>query len=434
MLFVLYGRRRLGKTRLLQQIRNGSVIYFTADQSEMPLQISSFSKIIGNYIKGFDSVIYPNWESCLQALIDRLVRKVTIVFDEFPYLVKNAPELPSIVQKLFDNRSGLSFHLWLCGSSQQMMHNLVINVNSPLYGRANEIIKLSPMSIYYLQEAIGCSFIEAVEEYSIWGGIPRYWELRVQEKSMKKAIINHILDSNGILHEEPLRLFLDDSRDTVQMYTLVTLIASGMHRLSGIASRIGKPATHLHRPLQRLINLGYLKREIPFGTSPRKAKRTLYKVADPFINFYFTYVVPDKTSLESGMAERVYEDVIVPGFAEYCSGFWEDICRASIPLLFGEKLFSPASRWWSTPGGENHFEIDIVSSSRDKNEMIVAEAKWSESVNINSLCHQMDIKIEHLPGKDNKKIQKVLFLKYKPEYVPPGYSVFTPEDVINAFQ
>ena len=142
---------------------------------------------------------------------------------------------------------------------------------------------------------------------------------------MREAVIKHILDRNGVLHEEPVRLFLDDSRDTVQMSTLITIISSGVHRLSEIASRIGKPATHLNRPLQRLIDLGYLKREIPYGTSPLKAKRTLYKVADPFINFYFRYVVPDKTSLELGLAEMIYDKVVVPDFTEYCSGFWEEI-------------------------------------------------------------------------------------------------------------
>lgn len=176
-------------------------------------------------------------------------------------------KLPSVIQKLFDHRSALSFHLILSGSSQQMMHNLVVDSTSPLYGRADEIIKLAPMDIYWLREALGCSSVEAVEEYCIWGGVPRYWELRKTEGSIKDAVVKHILDSHGVLHEEPVRLFLDDSRDTVQMSTLITIISSGVHRLSEIASRMGKPATHLNRPLQRLIDLGYLKREIPFAGS-----------------------------------------------------------------------------------------------------------------------------------------------------------------------
>ena len=434
MLLVLYGRRRIGKTRLLQQVKNVDDIHFIADQSETPLQIEAFAKIVGRHIAGFDTAIYPDWESCFLTLNERLRKKITIIIDEFPYLVKNAPELPSILQKLFDNRSELSFHLFLCGSSQQMMQNLVVDSTSPLYGRANEIIKLLPMNIYWLKEALNCSWTEAVEEYCIWGGVPRYWDLRIQEQGMKAAVIKHILDRNGVLHEEPVRLFLDDSRDTVQMSTLITIISSGVHRLSEIASRIGKPATHLNRPLQRLIDLGYLKREIPYGTSPRKAKRTLYKVTDPFIHFYFRYVVPDKTSLELGLAEMIFNEVVVPGFTEYCSGFWEDICRASIPLLFRDKLFSPGSRWWSGSRPENQTEIDIVSSSKDGSEMIVAEVKWATSVNIASVCNDLSKKTAAIPGAKGKKIRKVLFLKNRPDYIPKGYSVFTAEEVITAYQ
>ena len=433
MLLVLYGRRRIGKTRLLQQIVSENDIYFIADQSETPLQIEAFAKIISSHIAGFDTVMYPDWESCFLTLNERLKEKITVIIDEFPYLVKNAPELPSIIQKLFDKRSELSFHLFLCGSSQQMMQNLVVDSTSPLYGRANETIKLLPMNIHWLREALNCSAIEAVEEYCIWGGVPRYWDLRVQEHGMREAVIKHILDRNGVLHEEPVRLFLDDSRDTVQMSTLITIISSGVHRLSKIASRIGKPATHLNRPLQRLIDLGYLKREIPYGTSPLKAKKTLYKVADPFINFYFRYVVPDKTSLELGLAEMIYDKVVVPGFTEYCSGFWEEICRASIPLLFRNKLFSPGCRWWSGSRPKNQTEIDIVSSSKDGSEMIVAEVKWAASVNIASLCHDLDRKTGVVPGTGDKKIRKVLFLKNRPDYIPKGYSIFTPEEVIKAY-
>jgi AAA+ ATPase superfamily predicted ATPase len=138
MLLVLYGRRRIGKTRLLQQIVSENDIYFIADQSETPLQIEAFAKIISRYIARFDTVMYPDWESCFLTLNERLREKITIIIDEFPYLVKNAPELPSIIQKLFDKRSELSFHLFLCGSSQQMMQNLVVDSTSPLYGRANE--------------------------------------------------------------------------------------------------------------------------------------------------------------------------------------------------------------------------------------------------------------------------------------------------------
>jgi len=434
MLVVLYGRRRIGKTRIIQQIMKDEDIYFIADQRETTRQIVSFAKTVAEKITGFDSVIYPDWEVCLLALNERLTQRITLIIDEFPYLVKSSPDLASILQKLYDKRSQLSFHLMLCGSSQQTMHKMVIDSTSPLYGRANEIIKLTPLNIYWLREVLNCTGTEAVKEYCIWGGIPRYWELRAQEKGMREAVVKHILDSQGILHEEPIRLFLDDSRDIVQMSTIIEAISSGAHRLSEIASRMGKPVTHLNRPIQRLIDLGYIKREIPYGIPSRNAKKTLYKIADPFINFYFSYVIPEKTSLEMGLADRVYKEVVEPSFHAYCSEYWEDLCRASIPFLFRDKLFKPGSRWWGTTKGKGQVEIDVVASSQDGTEVIVGEAKWTTSVNIHSLCNDLNNKCEAIPGLHGKRIRKALFLKNKPEFVPEGFHLFTPEDVVSAFK
>jgi len=169
-LLILYGRRRIGKTRLLQRITNANDIYFIADQSETPLQIRAFATAVSKQVPGFSRATYPDWESFFMTLSERLKKRVTLIIDEFPYLVKNSPELPSVIQKLFDNREELSFHLFLCGSSQQMMQKLVLDSAAPLYGRANETIKLMPMNVYWLKQALHCSGTEAIEEYSLWGG------------------------------------------------------------------------------------------------------------------------------------------------------------------------------------------------------------------------------------------------------------------------
>lgn len=433
-LLILYGRRRTGKTRLLQQLKEKNDIFFTPTQNEKTLQLRSMASLIAKHIPGFDRVNYPDWESLFFSFNERLNKSLTLIIDEFPYLVKNAPELPGLIQKLFDRRDQLSFHLFLCGSSQQMMHNLVIDSTSPLYGRANEIIKLLPLSIDGLVEVLNISPVRAVEEYSVWGGIPRYWELRSQNKNLEEAIVHHILDRHGVLYEEPFRLFLDDSRDTVQMSGLITLVASGVNRLSEIASRMEKPSTHLNRPLQKLIDLGYLKREVPYGSSHRNAKKTLYKVADPFMNFFFRYVVPERSLLELGHAQAVYDQIVAPDFPVYCSAFWEELCRESLPLLFHQKLFNPGLRWWGTGMNRTPMEIDIISSSADGTEMIAGEAKWQSSVNINSLIKELNYKIDQLKIFQEKKIHKVLFLKNHPRKTYDNIRIFTPHEVLNAFQ
>ena len=432
-LIVLYGRRRLGKTRLLQQVMQQNDIYFIADQRESTAQRDTFARLVANRFKGFDAVHYPNWESILTALGRWADKRFTLFIDEFPYLVKNTPELPSIIQKFKDQQQSVPFNLVICGSSQQMMQRMVINHNSPLYGRADEIIKITPMNIYWLKGALANSSQEAVEEYSVWGGVPRYWEIRNKERTLKQAIINQVFDIHGVLHEEPMRLFLDDTRDSMQMHTLISIIASGAHRLSEIASRAGKPATQLNRPLQRLIELGYVKREIPWGLSKKNAKKTLYKIAEPFIHFYYRYVIPEKSSLELGYAQQIFDQVVKPQFSNYCSEIWEDLCRQALPALFKKKLFEPGTRWWGNNLNRKQMEIDLVAESRDKKELIIGEAKWSSTRNIPALLKELDKKAEGFPKGDHKIIHKALFIKEKPVNIHEDYHIFTPKDIVQAY-
>lgn len=431
-LIVIYGRRRLGKTRLLQQIAKDDDIYFIADQRESIVQIQSLAKQIAVKNKDFDRVSYPDWLSLFISLAKWTDKRRTLFIDEFPYLVKNKPELPSIIQKLIDNEENLPFNLVLCGSSQQMMQKMVIDQNAALYGRAHEIIKINPMNIYWLKEALACSYEDAIEEYSVWGGVPRYWEIRQKAGSFQEAIINQVFDFHGLLHEEPLRLFLDDTRDSVQMHTLISIIASGASRLSEIGSRIGKPVTQLNRPLQRLIELGYIKREIPFGLSKRNTKKSLYKVADPFMHFYYKFVIPEKTSLELGHTEQIYDHVLKESFSDYCSEIWEELCRLAVPALMKSTLFTAGERWWGNDLLNKPSEIDIVAESRNKKEILLGEAKWSSSRNILAVMKKLDHKSQFLPFTKGKTIHKVLFLKSKPAKVPEDYIIFTPKDVVEA--
>jgi uncharacterized protein len=172
-------------------------------------------------------------------LNNRLINPITLCLDEFPYLAKSAPQLPAIIQKLIDKGDN-RFHLIICGSSQQLMQGLIIDSTAPLSGRADLILRIKPMKIPYLQEVLKCSAVEAVTEFSVWGGVPRYWELRQQETLFTDALKSHLFSSLGILIEEPLRLFMDDMRDTTQSYTILSLIGNGVHRMSEIAARLEK--------------------------------------------------------------------------------------------------------------------------------------------------------------------------------------------------
>jgi len=407
---VVYGRRRLGKSTLLKKVLSHADVYYMADQTERSHQIELLAKEIGLRIEGFERLIYPDWNALFEALNFRTRERFTLCIDEFPYLVKSSPELPALLQKLIDAKS-LSYNIILCGSSQQLMQGLVLDATSPLYGRADQILKLSPIPIKYFQEVLDFSAQEAIEEYAVWGGVPRYWEIRQQSDSLKEAIEYNILNAQGVLFDEPYRLFIDDMRDIVQASTLLSFIGNGVNRISEIATRTNKPATSLSGPLDKLITLGYIQREIPFGDSARNSKKGLYKISDPYMDFYFRFVVPNRSLIELGRTDTVMEEV-AGRFNTYVSWHWENLCRKAISgqVLMG-KRYGLASRWWGNVSRDEHLEIDVIAESTDGKCLLIGECKWSENENTRQLLQQLTEKAKKLPFVANKEIVPVLFLK-----------------------
>lgn len=432
-LVILYGRRRCGKSTLLRKILDKNGIYFSADMRETPLQIKAFSERADKEIPGFSAPVYPGWDSVFRNLNRSLKHRINICIDEFPYLVKNSPELPSILQNIHDSDAHNNFNLILCGSSQLMMHDMALNKNAPLYGRAGEIMKINPMSVFYLMKYLEVTAVEAVKEYCIWGGVPRYWEIRKTMESLDKALSYHVINQYGLLADEPERLFSDEIRTSVQAYTLLSLIGSGCHRLSEIASRMGKPATHLSGVIGLLTELKYIRREIPFGESLRSTKKTLYKIDDPFFNFWFTFVVPEKSRIDLGLTSQILEH-INKNLPSFIAGTWEHLCRQSIPFIVRETDFKPASRWWGKSPAGVPLEIDIVAESVDTGTILIGESKWSDSVNITHVINDLKNKIAQLPFTNGKKIIPALFLKYKPKSSPPGINIYDPEDVVGSLK
>lgn len=409
-LIVVYGRRRLGKSTLIRKVLSKSDVYFMADQTEPSHQMTMLAKEIGQLYGGFDQVIYPDWNVLFEALNARAGERFTLCLDEFPYLVKSSPELPSVIQKLVDSQK-LRYNIIICGSSQQLMKSLTLDSSSPLYGRASQIMKLPPINIRYLQEVLDCSAAQAIEEYAVWGGVPRYWEIRLQSNSLQESISYNLLNAQGTLYEEPLRLLTDDMRDIVQSSTLLSLIGNGASRLSEIAARAGKPATSLSGPLEKLISLGYIEREIPFGENPRNSKKGIYKIVDPLMAFFYLFVVTNRSLIELGRIDAVMEEVM-HRFNQYVSRHWETLCRKAVSgqVILG-KRYGLASRWWGNVARDEQLEIDVIALSADGKSLLVGECKWTDDDNTEHLFRVLTEKASKLPFSQNIKIEPVLFLK-----------------------
>ena len=414
---IVRGRRRIGKSALIGRVLTDKDIYFEADRTDAIEQIRLCAEVISLRFPGFAEAEYKDWRVLLTALNYRVTDRITLCLDEFPYLVENSPSLPSIIQGLLDSGE-LKYHLILCGSSQTMMYNLTHDEQSPLFGRGDSDFNMRPIKLPFLQEALGLNAEQTIEDYAVWGGVPRYWKLRETSASLRDALDVHVFSTLGILYEEPQRLFKDDIKDTVKVSTIMSIVGSGVHRLSEIASRCGEPATNLSRPLAKLVDLGYLEKEIPFGESPKNSKKSLYRIADPFLSFYYKFVVPNRSFIE--LERRGPIDMSMEtDFPSHVGYWWERLCRDAVSgntidgITYGE-----ARRWWGKVMVDDEWEdveLDIVAESLDHKTLLIGECKWSSGENGRLLTHSLERIATALPLAQGKAVKTVLFTKLPPE-------------------
>ena len=384
-LAVVYGRRRVGKTRLLLEwVRTAGGSYSVADQSSADIQRRYFAETLESHLPGFAEVEYPDWRSLLNRLAreaSRLGWRGPVVLDEVPYLVISSPEFPSVLQRWLDHEGREArLALAIAGSSQRMMQGLVLSRDAPIYGRATEILEINPLPPRYLEEVLpDMTTSEVAAAFAAFGGVPRYWELLVRERgSLASRIDRLVLDPLGTLHREPDRLLLEEIPSATELRPLLDAIGGGAHRLSEIAGRVGYAATSLSRPISRLVEMGLVRREIPFGEPEKKGKRSLYRIADPFIRLWFRVVSPHRAQLalatpaeRRALLDRYWKALAAEG--------WEDLCRICLHEVSAIRpsgragSWGVASRWWRG----NAPEWDLVACSMDGKHLLLGESKWS---------------------------------------------------------
>ena len=381
------GRRRVGKTRLLVEWnRRHNGLYTVADQSAPEIQRRYFCEALASRFPVFQEATFRDWRSMLKVLAQQAEAdrwKGPIILDEFPFLVASSPELPSVLQHWIDHEAvHAGLVVAIAGSSQRMMHGLVLDSSAPLYGRAVEMIEVKPLRIADFTAATGIAdAIACVKAYTAWGGIPRYWELAEPFASrLDEAVDRCVLDPLSPLHSEPDRLLLDEVPPALALRPILDAIGLGAHRPSEIAARIGQPPTSLARPLTRLAEMGLVRREVPFGESEKSAKRVLYRIADPFMRLWFRTVAPHRALLAQApeVVRRKLWESARPGL---CAAAWEELCRQSVVLVAGSRAplarkgpWMPAGRYWQGRGPE----WDVVSHSLDGRCGLLGEVKWSE--------------------------------------------------------
>jgi len=425
-LAVVWGRRRIGKTRLLLEwCHKHNGLYAVADQSAPPVQRAYLAQALSACFRTMGEAIYPDWTSLLRRVAHEAQAATwrgPLVLDEFPYWVGASPELASQFQRWIDNEARQArLCVAIAGSSQRMMQGLVLDASAPLYGRAAELMEIGPLGAGFLRQALKIQNpASCVRSYAVWGGVPRYWELAQPYGSdLDRAVDQCILDPLGPLHREPDRLLLEELPPAAACRPILDVIGMGAHRLSKIAARLGKPATSLTHALSRIVDLGLVVREQPYGESEKSGKRSLYKIADPLFRCWFRVVAPHRALLaQAPPAVRlgVWHKVKPSLFAEA----WEELCRQAVAHIheadgpwarYGP--WKPAARYWCG----NEPEWDLVAESLNGEQLLLGEARWTDRPASEGILQQAirDLKAKGIPANMRGKGHQVIYAIFIPQ-------------------
>lgn len=380
---VIYGRRRVGKTALINHFMDDKEsIYFMGVESNEKQNLENFSKSIIEYSSGIEAeTSFLSFQAALEYVFKLSERKrLILVIDEYPYVARSSKSLASTLQLLIDKYKDTSkLMLILCGSSMSYMEDEVLAYKSPLYGRRTAQMKILPFSF---NEA--CRYLKNYSDedkalaYGIVGGTPQYL-LQIDDRlSIEDNIKNTYLNPISFLYEEPTNLLKQEVREPAIYTAIITAIAVGASRMSDISNKVGEDSNICANYLKSLINLGIIKKETPYGE--KSSRKSIYSIKDNMFRFWYRFVPGNNSIIMRGAADIVYKR-IEPQLSEYMGAVFEEICKQYLwnLLLNGNSPieFSELGRWWGNdPIEKKQTEIDIMGE-QDKQTALFGECKWT---------------------------------------------------------
>ncbi|MEV4295048.1 AAA family ATPase [Microbispora rosea] len=397
LLAAVSGRRRQGKTFLLQALADVfGGFYFVAVESTSTDALRQFGTAVASYLGVPGTLAFAHWDEAITYLLDHCPDRL-IVLDEFPYLMKADPSIPSILQREIDaraahRRTGSKVRLVLAGSAMSVMGRLLAG-QAPLRGRASLDLVVQPFDHRLARRFWGIEDPRlALQVNAIVGGTPAYRTRfvggEVPGDDLDDWVIRRVLSLDTPLFREARYLLANEMeiRDEALYHAVLGAIAAGNNTRGGIAGHMERKATDIAHPLAVLEDCQLIRKEI----DPIR-KRSLYRVAEPLVTFYEAIMRPAWSLLERGWADRVWQSARQRFTSQVVGPHFEHVCRefALAHDWYGEFAAEVAAGIAPGGGRGQNIEVDVIALAPQDNHtrrlLSVGEAKWSEIMNVGHL-------------------------------------------------
>ena len=411
---VIYGRRRVGKTALINQfIGDKKSIYFMGIESNEKQNLENLSKSIMEFSSGIQTESsFASFQAALEYVFKLAENeRIILTIDEYPYVARSSKSLASTLQFLIDKYKDTSkLMLILCGSSMSYMEDHVLAYKAPLYGRRTAQMKILPFDF---EES--CRYFNNLSDedkaliYGIVGGTPQYFLQMSDKLSVEENIKNTYLNPMSFLYEEPVNLLKQEVREPAIYTAIITAIANGHSRMSEISTKVGEDTNVCSNYLKNLLNLGIIKKETPYGE--KESRKSIYSIEDNMFYFWYRFVLDNNSVIARGATDMVYKR-IESQLPNYMGRVFEEICMQYLwkQLLEGNAPieFVSLGHWWGNdPIKKTQAEIDIMGE-QDSESALFAECKWrNEKVDLDIL----EILIERSKLFRYTKVDYYLFSK-----------------------
>lgn len=380
--FVLYGKRRVGKTELIKHFyQNKPHFYYLASRIAAKDQLKTFSAVLADYLNEpfLKNSPFANWRDLFDFLGKKMQQNTTpqiLVFDEFPYLVEGDEGMSSYFQYGWDEcLKNTKTFLILSGSSIGMMYKHAIAYSAPLYGRRTSQLFLEAFTFQDAKKFYNdTDFEKAFSFYAIAGGIPGYLKQFDPKQTLWENIQEKILPKGTLMNSDPELIISEELNEPQQYLTILKAIGSGRTKFAEIISASNLAPNVVTKYLGVLMQLRWVRREVPVTEDPDNSKKGSYVLADSYFRFYYSFIFPNQSALESMQAE-LFLKKIKEGFPYFVSKIYEDTTTEFIQTAMREKklpTFYQLGRWW-----DKNTEIDLVGLNKDDDAILFVETKWN---------------------------------------------------------